>query len=200
IVTDMAPKARIGFATADVGELGFANNIRALAGLPGYTYPDATQQGFAGDVVCDDVSYLDEPMFQDGIVAQGVIDVVNAGVTYCSSAANNWGTDGYASVFRPVTGTAATAAAAAAGLNLTGVDPALYAGGFHNFNPNSGQTDITQTFNSASDPQAAVFQWSDPYDTTVPTLVNPPLYSTTGDSEPAPLGNPETTFTIPTPL
>src|SRR4029077_5975351 len=200
IVDDMAPKARIGFATADSGELGFANNIRALGGLPGFTKPAAIQQGFKGDVVCDDVSYLDEPMFQDGIIAQGVIDVVNAGVSYCSSAANNWGTDGYASVFRPVTGTAATAAATAAGLNFSGVDPALYAGGFHNFNPNAGQTDITQTFNSASDPQAAVFQWSDPYDTTIPTLVNPPLYSTTGDSEPAPLGNPETTFTIPTSL
>jgi CARDB/Subtilase family len=200
IVADMAPKARIGFATADTGEVGFANNIRALGGLAGFTKPAAVQQGFKGDVVCDDVSYLDEPMFQDGIIAQGVIDVVNAGVSYCSSAANNWGTDGYASVFRPVSGAAATAAATAAGLNLSGVDPALYAGGFHNFNPNAGQTDITQTFNSASDPQAAVFQWSDPYDTTVPTLVNPPLYSTTGDSEPAPLGNPETTFTIPTPL
>jgi archaellum component FlaF (FlaF/FlaG flagellin family) len=201
IVADMAPKARIGFATADTGEVGFANNIRALGGLPGFTKPAAIQQGFKGDVVCDDVSYLDEPMFQDGIIAQGVIDVVNAGVSYCSSAANNWGTDGYDSVFRPVTGAAATAAATAAGLHLNTVpDPSLYAGGFHNFNPNPGQIDIAQLFNESSDPQAAVFQWSDPYDTAVPTLVNPPLYSTSGDSEPAPLGNPETTFTIPTPL
>ena len=111
IVDDMAPKARIGFATADVGEVGFANNIRALGGLPGFTYPAATQQGFKGDVVCDDVSYLDEPMFQDGIVAQGVNDVVAAGVTYCSSAANNWSVDGYESVYRPVAnGTGLTAA------------------------------------------------------------------------------------------
>lgn len=102
IVHDMAPQARIGFATADSGELGFANNIRALAGLTGYTYPDATQQAFKADVVCDDVSYLDEPMFQDGIVAQGVNDVVAAGVSYTSSAANNWAVDGYQSKFRPV--------------------------------------------------------------------------------------------------
>ena len=66
IVADIAPKARIGFATADTGEVGFANNIRALGGLPGFTYPVNVQQGFRGDVVCDDVSYLDEPMFQDG--------------------------------------------------------------------------------------------------------------------------------------
>src|SRR4029079_19510143 len=152
--------ARIGFATADTGEVGFANNIRALGGLPGFTKPAAIQQGFKGDVVCDDVSYLDEPMFQDGIIAQGVIDVVNAGVSYCSSAANNWGTDGYASVYRPVTGAAATAAAQAAGFDLTNCDPALFAGGFHNFNPNPGQTDIAQLFNESSDPQAAVFQWN----------------------------------------
>ncbi len=174
IVADIAPKARIGFATADTGEVGFANNIRALAGLPGFTYPAAVQQGFKGDVVCDDVSYLDEPMFQDGIVAQGVIDVVNAGTTYCSSAANNWGTDGYASTFRPVAnGTGATAAAGNTALtntniNLAGVDPSLYAGGFHNFNPSG--LDVAQTFNTANDPQAAVFQWNDPYDTTLPTL------------------------------
>src|SRR4029077_5791608 len=135
IVADIAPMARIGFATADTGEVGFANNIRALAGLPGFTKDPSVQQGFKADVVCDDVSYLDEPMFQDGIVAQGVNDVVNAGVSYCSSAANNWGTDGDASVFRPVAGAAAPAAVQAAGLNLTGVDPSLYAGGFHNFNP-----------------------------------------------------------------
>ena len=188
IVADIAPKARIGFATADTGEVGFANNIRALGGLPGFTYPVNVQQGFRGDVVCDDVSYLDEPMFQDGIIAQGVIDVVNAGVTYCSSAANNWGTDGYASVFRPVpNGTGLTApqntALVGTNINLTGVDPALYAGGFHNFNPNPGQQDVAQLFNSSSDPQAAVFQWNDPYDTSIPTLGPLVFGPVTGDSE-----------------
>lgn len=173
IVADMAPKARIAFASADVGEVGFANNIRALAGLPGFTKPDAVQQGFKGDVVCDDVSYLDEPMFQDGIVAQGVIDAVNAGKSYASSAANNWGTDGYASVFRPVANgngvsAATNAALANTNINLAGVDPSLYAGGFHNFNPNG--LDVAQTINTASDAQAAVFQWNDPYDTSTPSL------------------------------
>src|SRR5947209_14325606 len=121
IVSDMAPKARIGFATADTGEVGFANNIRALAGLPGFTYGDSVQQGFKGDVVCDDVSYLDEPMFSDGVVAEGVNDVVAAGVSYSSSAANNWGTDGYASTFRPVpngTGLKAATNSALAGTNI----------------------------------------------------------------------------------
>ena len=198
VVADMAPMARIGFATADTGEVGFANNIRALGGLPGFTYPDATQQGFKGDVVCDDVSYLDEPMFQDGIVAQGVIDVVNAGVSYCSSAANNWGTDGYDSDFRPVpNGTGLTAgtnsALAGTNINLTGVDPSLYAGGFHNFNPSAGQQDVAMLFNESSDPQAAVFQWNDPYDTSTPTL-GPIIYGPiNADSEPT---SPDPSYTI----
>ena len=187
IVADIAPQARIGFATADVGELGFANNIRALGGLQGYTFPASVQQGFKGDVVCDDVSYLDEPIFQDGIVAQGVIDVVNAGVTYCSSAANNYGTDGYASTFRPVAnGTGLTAASNSAlvgtNINLANVPPSFYAGGFHNFNPAAGQQDVAQLFNSASDPQGAVFQWDDPYDTSAPNLINPPLFEGDGTS------------------
>ena len=68
-------------------------------------------------------------------------------------------------------------------INLTGVDPALYAGGFHNFNPNPGQQDVAQLFNSSSDPQAAVFQWNDPYDTTIPTLGPLVFGPVTGDSE-----------------
>jgi hypothetical protein len=170
IVHDIAPKARIGFATAEGGEVNFANNIRALGALPGFTYPG---QDFVGNVICDDVSYIDEPMFQDGIVAQGVIDVVNAGKVYASSAANNWGTDGYASVFRPVangSGLTASTNSALVGtnINLAGVDQALYAGGFHNFNP-SGQ-DVAQTINTANDAGAFIFQWNDPYDTSAPNI------------------------------
>jgi hypothetical protein len=194
VVADMAPNAIIGFATADTGEVGFADNIRKLGGLLG--------SGFPGDVVCDDVSYLDEAMFQDGIIAQGVIDVVNVGVSYCSSAANNWGTDGYDSDFRPVangtglTATGGNTALAGTNIDLTGVDPALYAGGFHNFNPNPGQTDIAQLFNESSDPQAAVFQWNDPYDTSTPTIVANVLPPTTGDSEPTNTSDPSYTVTF----
>ncbi len=185
IVADIAPGARIGFATADTGEVGFANNIRALAALPGFAYPAATQQGFKADVICDDVSYLDEAMFQDGIIAQGVIDVVAANVTYCSSAANNTGTDGYSSVFRPVPNgsglTAATnTALAGTNINLANVPAAYYAGGFHNFNPNAGQLDVAQTLNTGSD-APFVFQWNDPYDVSVPAL-GALIYSTTGRS------------------
>jgi hypothetical protein len=185
IVYDVAPGSKIAFATAFGGTVGFANNIRALAGLPGFTKDPAIQKGFKGDVVCDDVSYLDEPMFSDGVIAQAVNDVVTAGVTYSSSAANNWGTDGYVSAFRPVangTGLKADTNSALAGTNidLTGVDPALYAGGFHNFNPDGG-LDVAQTINTGSDANF-VFQWSDPYDVSAPAIIQPPTFEGDGTS------------------
>ena len=45
IVHDLAPKAKLGFATANTGQLDFANNIRALAGDP--TAPNY-QRGLQG--------------------------------------------------------------------------------------------------------------------------------------------------------
>ncbi|MFL6527256.1 MAG: hypothetical protein ACJ8IQ_04085, partial [Chthoniobacterales bacterium] len=184
IVHDMAPGATIGFATADTGEVGFANNIRALAGLTGFTKDAAVQKGFKGDVVCDDVSYLDEPMFSDGVIADGVNDVVKAGVSYASSAANNWGTDGYASTFRPVANGAGKTAATNSALkgtniDLTGVDPSIYAGGFHNFNPNG--LDVAQTINTSSN-APFVFEWNDPYDVSAPKIIQPPLKQYDGTS------------------
>jgi hypothetical protein len=62
IVHDIAPNARLGFATADTGEAGFADNIRSLAGLPSGS---VSKPNFKADVIIDDVIYLDEPMFQE---------------------------------------------------------------------------------------------------------------------------------------
>ena len=189
----MAPKARLGFATADLGEVDFANEIRALAALPGHTYSTAVQQGFKADVIVDDVSYLDEPFFQDGIVAQGVNDVVTAGVSYFSSAANNPGTNGYDSDFRFVAnGTGLTAAAgntalAGTNINLANVPANLYAGGFHNFNP-SGM-DVAQTVNIPNAATLAeygltgipvILQWNDPDDTTTPAHSSTPSFTDSG--------------------
>ena len=76
IVHDLAPDAKLAFATAFSGELNFANNIRALATA-------------GAKVITDDVTYFDEPFFQDGPVAVAVNDVTAGGATYFSSAANN---------------------------------------------------------------------------------------------------------------
>ncbi len=182
----LAPKARLAFATADFGEVGFANNIRALAGMPSFTYPG---QDFAADTICDDVGYFDEPYFQDGIIGQGINDVAAFGVPYFSSAGNDIGINGYESDLRWVAnGSGLTAASnsalAGTNINLANVPPELYAGGFHNFNPVPGQLDVAQTVNITSNANLppTVLQWNDPYDqNTSPTFVTPPLYTNTGD-------------------
>ena len=187
IVYHMAPKAKVGFATADTGEVGFANAIRGLAGINSFDFPNASTQGFAADVICDDVGYFDEPYFQDGIIGAGVNDVAAAGVSYFSSAANDIGVNGYESDTRWVangaglTAAAGNTALAGTNINLTNVPPALYAGGFHNFNPAAGKQDVAQTVNIATNANEppTVFQWNDPYDqNTLPNYIAT-LFSTT---------------------
>ncbi len=77
IVHDMAPGAKLFFASGFYGEASFAENIRAL------------RFNYHCDIIVDDVSYYDEPAFQDGSIAQAVNDVVAAGALYFSSAANS---------------------------------------------------------------------------------------------------------------
>ena len=162
IVHDIAPDARLGFATAFAGEVSFADNIRSLAGLP---TGSLSQPNFKADVIIDDIIYLDEPMFQDGIIAQAVDDVAAAGVAYFSSASNQPGSQAYDSNFRLVP---ASAARVGNNLDFTGVDPALYRGGFHNF-ATGGAQDIAQTIHIDQD-GVIVFQWNEPFDATSPTL------------------------------
>jgi len=162
IVHDLAPGARLGFATANGGEVAFANNIRSLAGLP--NAPNAVA-GFKADVIVDDVIYPTEPFFQDGIVAQAVDDAAAAGVSYFSSAGNRPGTMGYDSQFRLVPD--GPDAAAGTNIKLSQVPAALYAGGFHNFAPAGSPQDIAQTIMGGG---TISFQWNEPYDPTPPTL------------------------------
>ncbi len=164
IVHDVAPKARLGFATANGGEVNFANNIRALAGFP--DVPNAIA-GFKADIIVDDVIYPGEPFFQDGIVAQAVDDVAAAGVSHFSSAGNRAATESYDSRPRIVPG--APSSWRNTNLDFSGVDPALYAGGFHDFMEGPGR-DIAQ--NIAFDPGSLiVFQWNEPYDPIPPTVI-----------------------------
>lgn len=77
IVHDIAPNAKLFFATAEGGQAVFAANIRAL------------RNTYGCDIIVDDISYFAEPAFQDGIVAKAVNDVTASGALYFSSAANS---------------------------------------------------------------------------------------------------------------
>jgi hypothetical protein len=76
LVHQVAPGAAIDFTSAFQSEAGFAAGIRALAA--------------AGcKVIVDDVTYLDEPFFQQGGAIQSAIAAVVAqGVSYFTSASN----------------------------------------------------------------------------------------------------------------
>jgi hypothetical protein len=81
VVHDVAPGASLAFHTAVEGEADFANGIQTLATA-------------GAKVIADDVTYYDEPFFQDGLVAQAIDTVNTAGVAYFSAAGNN-GSNGY---------------------------------------------------------------------------------------------------------
>jgi subtilisin-like proprotein convertase family protein len=76
IIHDIAPDARLGFATAFTGVAAFAQNVRDLRFVAGC------------DVLVDDIFYFNEPPFQDGPIAQAVNDVTADGALYFASAGN----------------------------------------------------------------------------------------------------------------
>jgi len=76
IVHDLAPGAKLDFASAFNGETSFAKNIGKLATV-------------GAKVIADDVFYLEEPFFQDGPVAVAVNEAVKAGSTFLSAAGND---------------------------------------------------------------------------------------------------------------
>ena len=157
IVYAEAPHVNEAFATANISEIGFANNIVALR----------TQAGCS--VIDDDVGYSDEPVFSDGYVAQAVNTVVTSTsipgkpAIYTSSAGNE-GNNGYRSSYRNLSD-AAVRAGNHGNLNLTNVPSALTAGGWHNWNPNGGFEPSTAVMapGPTSFTYMFFFQWDDPF-------------------------------------
>ena len=91
IIHDIAPGASVAFYTAFDSEQDFANGILALAA--------------AGcKVIVDDVSYFDEPFFQNGVIAQAIQTVEAEGVTYVTAAGND-ASNGYQAAWTPISGT-----------------------------------------------------------------------------------------------
>lgn len=139
IVHDVAPGAALAFATAVGGEAHLAGNIRALFAA-------------GADVIVDDILYLAEPMFQDGVVAQAVDEVVKQGVSYFSSAGNA-GRHGYDHAFVPGTVFTSGAFTAASGTAFLG-------GTAHDFGGGNVFQRVTVAPRSAF---ALVLQWDEPF-------------------------------------
>ncbi len=145
IVHDLAPGAAIRFATAFDGDLDFAAQIRDLATA-------------GAKVIVDDITYFNEPMYQDGVIGKAVEDVVAGGASYFSSAGNSNQTVGGREVgsyetpaFRSATCPAAVVAAEGAPSGLE----------CHNFNGGSGAPDTTYGLTLSSS-DIFILGWNEP--------------------------------------
>lgn len=167
IVHDMAPDAKLCFATAFSGDVGFADNIRKLADPNGPC---------GADVIVDDVGYFDEPFFSDGIIGDAVDDVAAQGVAYFSSSGNagdHGAWDGKVNLVSKAKGLKGT------NLDFSEVDPALYAGGLQDMDPSKG-LDIAQNFALGEAGGLYDLQWNDPVDRDGAEL-GAPYLDTTGE-------------------
>jgi hypothetical protein len=81
VVHDLAPHAKLAFATGEPTETVYAENIEKLAA-------PVSAGGAGADVIVDDLTFPTEPYFQDGPVAVAVKRVTEKGVLYFSAAAN----------------------------------------------------------------------------------------------------------------
>ena len=77
IVHRIAPGATLAFATGVCGENSMAKNIQDLVKVK-------------CNIIVNDISYWDEPPFQDGIISQEVEAASAKGVLYVSSAGNDF--------------------------------------------------------------------------------------------------------------
>jgi large repetitive protein len=132
-IHDIAPGANLQFATAADGELSFMQNIEALYNA-------------GSKVIVDDEGYSDEPMFQDGLIAQGVDYVTSRGATYFSAAGNEGPDSGYLSTFRADTTT------------VNGIS-----GTFMNFNPNGGTPNPLLPITTGINNAFITFEYDQPY-------------------------------------
>ncbi len=167
IVYDEAPHTNLAFATAFVSEVDFANNISLLRTSAGC------------NVIVDDVSYFDEPVFSDGMVAQSVNSVATSTtlsgspVVYCSSAGND-GNNGYRGTYKNLPDSYVREAGHHGNLILNVknpnspnyLDPSLTKGGWYNWSKTGGNE--PSTIVSAPGPtyyEYAIFmQWDDLFD------------------------------------
>jgi hypothetical protein len=147
VVHDLAPDAALAFEPSGNSELQMAQNIVNLANA-------------GADVIADDITFLDEPFFQESLISDTANQVVAAGIPYFSSAANNNflpdtrdGSSYEAALYRSTTCPASVAAAPQQPANPSCMD----------YDPGPGTANL-QPFVVAPGRQIRFdFQWAQPW-------------------------------------
>ena len=141
LIHDIAPGANLLFHTAFNGAPDFAQGILDL-------------RAAGADVIVDDIGYLGQPFFQDGVIAQAVDQVVADGAAYFSAAGNS-GAESYEAAYSD------SGLSAPADFSINGLTYSL--GNFHTVDPND-PNGIAPTFTLP--PGAELFmaiQWDQPF-------------------------------------
>jgi hypothetical protein len=142
LVYDTAPGVTLAFATAFNGQTDFANNIKALR--------DAGCK-----IIIDDVIYFEEPMFQDGVIAQAIDNVVASGVSYFSAAGNE-ARQAYDSTYR------AGRTLSSGAIRRNG-GPSFLGGLTLDFDPSAATDDMQQFSLQGGQKIDLSVQWDQPY-------------------------------------
>ncbi|WP_254512105.1 S8 family serine peptidase [Anatilimnocola floriformis] len=141
IIHDIAPKATLKFHT------GFPTKAKMVEAIQDLKDAGAT-------IIVDDLIFYDEPMFQDGAIAQKVDEVVAAGVTYISAAGN-----------------AAKQSYESTGFDVSGVQRNYGRGNMDllDFNFGLGVDAFQQITIPANQEVRITLQWQEPYKSEAPT-------------------------------
>ena len=136
LIHDVAPGAALAFSTGAGGPATRAQSVRDLA--------DPAKGNC--DVIADDIFYMTEPFFQDGLTAQAIEDVVAAGTGYFCSAGNR--------ARQAYQNTAPTfASTTIAGFTFDYLD----------FDPGPGQDFLQSVTVAANSSVTVALQWDDPF-------------------------------------
>lgn len=162
LIHDMAPGASLAFSSVFFGQADFAQQIRNLAD---------PAIGNA-QVLVDDIFYFAEPMFQDGVIAQAIDEVVTTrNVTYFSSA-GNLARQAYES----------TAFNAVSDASLNAIVPFVGLGLYYDFDPGAGVDLRQQITLNPGQRFLPSLQWDDPFYTTNGVDTDLDLYLLNGNT------------------
>ena len=142
LIHDIAPGADLAFHTGFPGVASMVTAIEALDDV--------------SDIIVDDLGFLNEPVYQDGQIAQAAQNAFDAGIPYFSSAGNS-DVQAYEDEYRPFVLDAASSAF------LTSITGKTYTN-VHNFSTTSGINDILQDVPLGSGQVfAPALQWATPF-------------------------------------